>query len=299
MSSVPPSPPGTPWVNRLCIVGVGLIGGSIGLAAKARGAAKHVVGVEKNSETWAHALRVGAVDEITNDLVAGVRDADLVILAVPVEVILELLPRLAPLLKPHTVVMDVGSVKKAVVRAGKNASPLAFIGSHPMAGGERGGVQNARADLFEGATWAVVPPINYIGDDIEYVSDFVTALGAKPLVMFDSAHDEAVALTSHLPHVLAYTLSAMRANHSAGRQKHLLALSAGSWKSATRVAESPPELWTQIAVQNAPSLAALLRAFADELVTIATALETGDSATVQERFAAGHAAKLGEIEKQP
>jgi prephenate dehydrogenase len=284
-------------VNRLCIVGVGLIGGSIGLAAKARNAARHVVGVEADADTWADALRMGAVDEITGDLASGVRDADLVILAVPMEAILEIIPRLAPLLKPHTVVIDVGSVKAAVVRAAKKASPLAFIGTHPMAGSERGGVESARADLFEDATWAVVPPINYIGDDIEDVTNFITALGAKPVTMMAPSHDEAVALTSHLPHVLAYTLTAMRANRSEKDQKRFLALSAGSWKSATRVAESSPELWTQIATQNAAPLAAVLRTFAAELLTIATALETEDMETVRERFAAGHAAKMSEREQ--
>jgi prephenate dehydrogenase len=281
-------------IPRLCIVGVGLIGGSIGLAAKVRGIAEHVVGVEPDADSWVDALKIGAVDEITNDIELGVRDADLVVLAVPVEAILELIPRLAPMLKPHALVMDTGSVKGAIVKAAKDASPLPFIGSHPMAGSEKGGAAHSRADLFQDAVWAIVPPINFIGDDVEYVADFVTALGAKPLYLFAPAHDEAVALTSHLPHVLAYTLSAMLGDRSDQDRKRFLALAAGSWRSATRVAESSPELWTEIANQNASALAPLLRTFAERLNTVADALESGNTDSVKQHFTDGNAAKLAQ-----
>lgn len=280
-------------IPRLCIVGVGLIGGSIGLAAKVRGVAEHVVGVDPNADTWVDALRIGAVDELTNDVELGVRNADLVVLAMPVEAILDLLPRLAPLLHPHAVVIDTGSVKGNILKTAKNAAPLAFIGTHPMAGSEKAGAAYSRADLFQDATWAIVTPTNDLGEDVEYVTDFVTALGSKPLYISATAHDEAVALTSHLPHVLAYTLCAMLAGSSSKERERFLALSAGSWKSATRVAESSPELWSEIASQNAVPLVAALRTFAAELNTVATALENGDKQTVVERFTAGHAAKRG------
>ncbi len=277
-------------INRLAIVGVGLIGGSIGLAAKAKGAAQHVVGVEANADTWADALRIGAVDEITNDLAAGVRGADLVILAVPVGAILELLQRLPSLIGADTVVTDVGSVKTAIAEAGFAALGERFVPGHPMAGSEKGGVKNARADLFEAAPWAITPMPQTGKEAQGMVIGFVSALGANLFGLRPVDHDGSVAWTSHLPHVLAYTLNAVRAKN----RRIVLALAAGSWKSATRVAESSPELWTEIALQNAAPLATALRAFSDELLAVAAALETGDTQTIRERFAAGHAAKIRE-----
>ncbi|MBC8142107.1 MAG: prephenate dehydrogenase/arogenate dehydrogenase family protein, partial [Armatimonadetes bacterium] len=160
-------------MRRLCIVGVGLIGGSIGLAVKARGLPYHVVGVESNAQTWGDALRLGAVDEITNDLAAGVKGADLVILAVPVGAILELLPKLAPLVGENTVVTDTGSVKTAIAEAGFAHLGDRFVPGHPMAGSEKGGVLAARADLFVGATWAITPRIRKVGT----FAAFIRSLG--------------------------------------------------------------------------------------------------------------------------
>ncbi len=275
-------------LSRVCIVGVGLIGGSLGLAARAGGVAAQRVGVEPDRGAWDAALRLGTVDAITDDLAEGVRGADLVILAVPVGAILDLLPRLAPLVGVGTLVTDVGSVKTPILRAAA-VLPYRFVGGHPMAGSEKGGVTHARADLFAGAAWAICAPPGGATDDAEYLRDFVGALGANPILLQGGeAHDEAVALTSHLPHVIAYALCAAMA-----ARPGLPPLSGGSWASATRVAESSPELWAGIASQNAVPLAAAIRAFAAELGAVAAALETGDTHAVAERFAVGHAAKRG------
>lgn len=282
-------------IPRLCIVGVGLIGGSIGLAAKVRGAADHVVGVEPDADNWVDALKIGAVDEITNDIELGVRDADLVILAVPVEAIRQLLPRLAPILKPGAVVTDTGSVKEIIVKAAEGVDSLSFVGSHPMAGSEKGGAVHSRADMFGNATWVIVPPTNSASDSaVEYVAGFVSALGAKPLLLSAAAHDEIVALTSHLPHILAYTLCAILGDRSSADRERFLALAAGSWRSTTRVAESSPELWSEIVSQNVTAIAPLLRTFASKLNRIASALESGDTDSVKQHFTDGNLAKIEE-----
>ncbi|MBC7809098.1 MAG: prephenate dehydrogenase/arogenate dehydrogenase family protein, partial [Akkermansiaceae bacterium] len=260
-------------IPRLCIVGVGLIGGSIGLAAKTRNAAGHVVGVEANADTWADALRIGAVDEITNDLAAGVRGADLVILAVPVGAILELLPKLPPLIGENTVVTDVGSVKTAIAEAGFAALGGRFIPGHPMAGSEKGGVQNARADLFDGATWAFTSVQGQT--DRGYPSlllNFVQTLGASAHFLSPTNHDESVALTSHLPHILAYTLGAMAFRHRTRDRQPVTKLAAGSWNSATRVAESSPMLWLDISWHNHEALADEIDECAEKLMWIADRL---------------------------
>ena len=255
------------------------------MAVKARHLPYHVVGVEKDAATWGDALAVGAVDEITNDLAAGVAGADLVILAVPVAAILKLLPQLPAIVGEKTVVTDTGSVKSAIAAVGFAVLGARFVPGHPMAGSERGGVLAARADLFRGATWAITTEP---GKD-NGVSAFVQSLGATPHLLTPTAHDETVALTSHLPHVLAYALcNVATARHSTATPT----LSAGSWRDVTRVAESSPELWAGIAAQNAAPLAQALRRVIAELDTAATALETGDAETVRDRFAAGHAAKV-------
>ena len=284
-------------MKRLCIVGVGLIGGSIGLAVKARNLPYHVVGIETNADTWGDALRVGAVDEITNDLAMGVRGADLVILAVPVGAVLELLPKLAGLIGENAVVTDVGSVKTAITDVGGKYLGARFVPGHPMAGRETGGVLNARADLFEGATWTITPdafsrlPAQttvHKTESVHTVDALIRALGAVPTFLYANAHDETVALTSHLPHVLAYALcSVALTRHETATPN----LSAGSWRDVTRVAASPPDLWAGIATQNAAPLSDAIRGLITELSIVADALDAGDTDAVRERFAAGFAAK--------
>ena len=277
-------------INRLAIVGVGLIGGSIGLAAKATGAAAHVVGVESNANTWGDALHIGAVDEITNDLAAGVRGACLVILAVPVGVVLEMLPLLPALISADTIVSDTGSVKGAITEAGFAALGDRFVPGHPMAGSERGGVLHARADLFAGATWAITAPE---GGASATVAAFADSLGASSYFLSPAAHDETVALTSHLPHVLAYILGAMAFDRRVKGDTAPARLAAGSWHSATRVAESPPSLWAGIIHQNRELVAKGLDECAEKLMWVAERLRLGDEpASLHDLFLSGHAERL-------
>ncbi len=280
-------------MKRLCIVGVGLIGGSIGLAVRARNLPYHVVGVESNAGTCSDALRLGAVDEITNDLAAGVKNADLVVLAVPVGGILDLLPRLAPLIGADAVVTDTGSVKTAIAETGFAHLGDRFVPGHPMAGSEKGGVLAARADLFVGATWAITT-----GDtaaEAQSVAAFVSSLGAMPYFLQQYAHDETVALTSHLPHILAYVLGAMAFRHRVSKNDAPARLVAGSWQSITRVAESPPSLWLDISWQNRESLSGVIDECAEKLMWLADKLRQGkDTSQIYELYLSGHAERIEE-----
>jgi prephenate dehydrogenase len=277
--------------GRVAIVGVGLIGGSLGMALRARGIARRVVGVGRDGERLASARRLGAIDEAALDLAAGVEGADLVVLATPVGQILDSLPRLAPCLAAGALVTDVGSTKGQIARAGDaHLPPGAFVAGHPMAGSERSGVEAATPELFAGAVWALTPTAATALEAVDRVAALVATLGARVVVLDPEAHDRAVAVTSHLPHVLAYALSALAAAE-AERSGHLYALAAGSFASATRVAASPPELWRDVALTNREALAGALRAYRADLDRVLGALEAGDADLLQARFQAGFDAK--------
>ena len=278
----------------VAIVGVGLIGGSLGLALRERGAARRVVAIDRDAETCRIALARGAADAATDDLAGGIAGAELVVLATPVGVTLGLLPRVAAELaaRLNVIVTDVGSVKGVVARAGASAFPQGgFVAGHPMAGSERSGVAAAAPDLFAGATWALTPTETTSPGDVARVAGLARAVGALPLLLDPEAHDAAVAVTSHLPHVLAYALGAV-ADEAARANPRLFDLAAGSFASATRVAASPPEMWQGIASQNRAALARALRAYVAELEAVRVALESGDDGALGARFAAGHDAAL-------
>lgn len=284
---------------RVAIVGVGLIGGSLGMALKNRRLAQTVVGVGRERGRLETARGLGAIDDLTTDLAAGIYQADLVVLATPVPQILADLPRLAPLLSPGAIVTDVGSTKGQIARAGDDALPgSAFVAGHPMAGSERSGVEAGHAELFIEATWALTPTARTDPTALARVRALAQAVGARTLVLDPDAHDRAVALTSHLPHVLAYALAAL-AGEAAKSTPHLYDLAAGSFASATRVADSSPELWQGIAASNQEALASAIRAFRADLDITLAALESGDTNTLREQFARGHAAKQGASSVSP
>jgi prephenate dehydrogenase len=258
--------------QKIAIVGVGLLGGSIGLAARERKLAKEVVGVETNPHTRAEATTRKAVAKCTDMLGIGIAGADLVILACPVQAIVTELARLAPSLSERAVVTDVGSVKTAIAGAGQVLGG-AFVPGHPMAGGERGGMEFARADLFEGAHWALTPDSRTRPDALVKVTQLVEGLGARVVITTPEEHDRSVAATSHLPHLLAYALSA-----TAGESPRL---EGPSFKEATRVASSDPELWREICLMNRKALGDALDRCIGELDGMLKALDAEDGVALE------------------
>ncbi len=283
--------PGRESFSRVAIVGVGLIGGSLGMALKSRRLAQAVVGVGRDRKRLEKARGLGAVDEIATGLAAGVEGADLVVLATPVRQIIADLGRLAPHLAPRALVTDVGSTKGEIARAGEERLPAGtFVAGHPMAGSERSGVEAATPELFIGAVWALTPTAKTSADGLDRVNGLAQAVGARVLTLGPGAHDRAVAVTSHLPHVLAYALSSLAAA-AARDNPHLYDLAAGSFASTTRVAQSPPDLWRDVALTNRAALAEALRAYRDDLDAVLEALEAGDAAALDAHFRRGHDAK--------
>jgi prephenate dehydrogenase len=275
-----------PHWPQVTIVGVGLLGGSIGLALRRRRLAGRVVGQVRRKASIAECERAGAVDEATTDLRRAVESADLVILCTPIARMAELAREMAPALKPGALVTDVGSVKAAVVEVMEPilaGSKSVFIGSHPMAGSEKSGVSAARADLFESAVCVVTPVAASPAPQVAALEDFWSALGGVPLRLAPEAHDELVARSSHLPHVVAAEL----ANYvlSPVHPKEQARLCATGFRDTTRIASGLPDLWRDICLANHRNLARVLGVFIEDLQEFQLALEKGDAATVEEFFA--------------
>lgn len=238
--------------DRLAIVGLGLIGGSIGLAARKRGLAREIIGYSRSEDSRQGAVAAGAVDQVTDDLLAAVRDADLVYVSVPVGVIADMLEQITPVLRLGCTVTDAGSVKAQICRDGARFLPASFIGGHPMAGSEKSGVQAATADLFAQRSY-ILTPVDADEELLAGLVEFVRGLGARDIVTTPEEHDRYVALTSHLPHLWASAL--MLALSRVGDDPHQLAsFSGGGLRDTTRIAGASPELWKDIFLSNQAQL---------------------------------------------
>ncbi len=237
---------------RVAILGIGLVGGSIGLAAKRRAGAQ-VCGYDRDAAVGARALALGAIDAQAPDLSAAVRDADVVFAAAPVGALPETVRAALAGAGPACVVSDVGSTKRLLAAA---ASDERFVGGHPLAGAESAGVEHAREDLFEGATWYLTPTRGTSGVLYERLHRLLASLGAQPSAIDAELHDRLMAAFSHLPHVLANLLVRQASARVAG------ALDAGerlpaagpSFRDATRVAGANTSIWTDIYIANRDAL---------------------------------------------
>ena len=264
--------------ERIAILGLGLLGGSVALAARARGAARAVVGTGRRRDALDAAVRDGVVDA-TAPVERAVADADLVVLATPVQSMEEQLRRAAPNLRPGTIVTDVGSVKGLLEETlpGLLSPGVPFVGSHPMAGSHLRGVEHSRADLFEGAPCVVTASAKSDPGAVERVSAFWARLGAHVVHREPGQHDAEVAWVSHLPHVLAFAFAQAlgTAPPEAGR------LGGSGFRDFTRIAQSDAELWSDILVANAKSIAGPLREVARVLSRYAEELEAGDAEALE------------------
>jgi prephenate dehydrogenase len=258
--------------DSLTIVGVGLIGGSIGLAAKARAATRHVVGLGRKPENLVRAQELGVIDEWTTDLAAGVRSADIVVFCSPVDRIARQAIDAAPYAKPLALFTDAGSTKANIVRdlEAKLPDHLRFVGAHPLAGSEKQGAENARADLFEGRVCVLTPTARTDVAALERVSLFWQALGCEVKRLTPEEHDLALATTSHLPHFLAALLAGSLP--TAWRP-----FTATGFRDTTRIASGDPALWTAIARENAVALAHAVDKFGDRLGELRQAVLNQDT----------------------
>ena len=268
-------------LQKLTLIGVGLLGGSIGLAAKQRDVAGRVCGLVRREESIAECLAAGVVDEATLDVAEAVADADLIILCTPVGRMGELAAALKPHLAADAIVTDVGSVKSSVVAA-VEPELSRFVGSHPLCGSEKAGVAHASGNLFEGAVCAVTPTEASAANDVAVVTEFWEALGSRVVNLTATDHDAIVARTSHLPHVLASALvNAVLTSPRAGESDFL----GTGFRDTTRLASGEAGMWRDIALDNAEAIAAAVEDLQNELSQLRSALNAKDAAALEKFFA--------------
>jgi len=265
-----------PVFQKVGIVGLGLIGGSIALAARELWPTSLVIGVD-NKDVLETAMRLHAIDVAADDPVV-LAEADLVILAAPVRQNIELLGVLDENVPQAAVVTDVGSTKRAVVDAARGLpARFRFIGGHPLGGAAKGGLEHARSDLFAGRPWLLTPPSEGDpGDAVEKLSSFIRALGAEPRLMDVAAHDRLLAFLSHLPQLTASALMGV-VGEAVGPDG--LALSGKGLADTTRLASSPADIWKDIAATNADQIGPALDALIDVLQDLRRDLPRGDKLT--------------------
>jgi len=266
--------------QNVAIIGVGLIGGSIGLALEERRLAGEIVGVGRRQASLDKALARGAIGRATTDIAAGVAGADLVIVATPVAEIVEIVCRALALAPAGALVTDAGSTKAAICDgvAAQSSDSRRFVGSHPLAGDHRTGAEHARANLFADKTVVVTPGASTAERTTSQVEEFWQSLGAHVARMAPNEHDQAVAATSHLPHLVAAALAA-------STPAKWLALTATGWADTTRVAGGDPTLWTQIFAQNTPDLLAALDRLVATLEQTRESLVAADWTQTEEHLA--------------
>ena len=259
-------------VAKLTILGVGLLGGSVGLAAKARGVTLTVCGVGRDVRNLERARAAGAIDTFAVDVTEAVADADIVVVCTPVDRIAADVLAVAKAAPPQCLITDVGSTKGNILRelAGKlSADGPTFIAAHPLAGSEKRGSANASADLFVDRLVITTPEADTDGEAIAAVEHFWRSLGARVLRMTPEEHDSALAFTSHLPHAVASALAGVT-------DIGLLNLTAGGFRDSTRIAAGDPELWAAIFEANAPAVLGALDEYLLRMQDFRTILGRGD-----------------------
>jgi prephenate dehydrogenase len=285
-----------PPFGRVAIIGLGLMGGSLGLALRAEQATAAlvgaVVGYDAAPGVAERAQQRGALDHSAASAAEAVHAADLVVIATPTRAAEPTLRAIATHLAPDVVVTDLCSVKAPLVALAGQAlqRPQRFVGGHPMAGMERAGIEAATADLYRGARWALTPTPQTAPDALRRVRALVTALGAEPLELDAEAHDAAVAGVSHLPMLLAAALTETLAE--ADDWPTMARLAAGGYRDTTRVAAGDPVMWRDIALANRAALLTRLDAFTATLARLRASIARGDAAEIEAALRAAQAARL-------
>jgi prephenate dehydrogenase len=258
---------------NVAVLGVGLIGGSIGLATRQRADA-HVCGYDPDERVRAKALELGAIDRAAGDVADAVHDADAVFVATPVGMLAETVRAALAAAGPDCVVSDVGSTKRVLVDAGADER---FVGGHPLAGAETQGVEHAREDLFDGAVWYLTPLSSTAGVLYERLHRLLTAIGARPTAIDAETHDRLLATVSHLPHVLANLLAAQAASTLGDAAQGRVPAVGPSFRDATRVAGANSAIWTDIYMSNRDALLVAIDDFAAQIDDVRGKLLAGDA----------------------
>lgn len=273
-------------IDRLCIIGVGLIGGSLALALRKAGYVKEVVGASRRSEHLQRAVELGVIDYFDLDIARAVVGADMIVLGVPLGAMQAVCTQIKDTLSEQTVLTDVGSSKASVVNAVQQALgflPTGFVPAHPIAGTEQSGVEAAFAELFKDRRVILTPVQSSSAKAVQMVRDMWVATGAIVEQTDVTHHDQVLAATSHLPHMLAFALVDSLARM--GEHDEIFRYAAGGFRDFTRIASSDPVMWHDICLANRDALLTMMSRFQDDLSIISDAIKRGDSETLLEIFA--------------
>ncbi|MCJ2110331.1 prephenate/arogenate dehydrogenase family protein [Methylobacterium sp. E-025] len=282
-------------LDCLAIVGLGLIGSSIARGARRYGLAERIVAIDADAAVRARVLDLGIADDVTGDAAAGAAQADLVILCVPVGAIGPVAAAMAPHLKPGAVVSDVGSVKASVVAAVTPHLPdgIVFVPGHPVAGTEYSGPDAGFSTLFSGRWCILTPPEDAPEAAVARVRALWQGLGAVVETMTPEHHDLVLAITSHVPHLIAYNIVGTAADLEQVTQSEVMKFSAGGFRDFTRIASSDPTMWRDIFLSNREAVLEMLGRFSEDLSVLTRAIRYGDGAALHDLFTRTRAIRRG------
>ena len=272
--------------HRIALIGIGLIGSSIALAVRRAGLAEHVAVQSRRQETVDAARRLGLGDSYTTDLVQAVKGADLVIACVPVGAFAAVAEAIAPALAPGAIVTDVGSVKQSVIRQMQPHLPdnVDFVPSHPVAGTEQSGPEAGFAELFDNRWCILTPPAGTDPHAVERVQAFWEALGMHVDIMDAEHHDLVLAITSHIPHLIAYNIVGTASDVEAVTRSEVMKYAAGGFRDFTRIAASDPTMWRDVFLHNKDAVLEMLGRFSEDLTALQRAIRWGDGDALFDLF---------------
>ena len=284
--------------NRVALIGLGLIASSMAHAMRAKGLAGEIVGHAKSAETRATALEIGICDRVFATAAEAVAGADLVVLAVPVGAMAEIAAEIGPHLAEGATVTDVGSVKQAVIAAVAPHMPegIHFIPGHPMAGTEYSGPRSGFATLFVNKWWLLTPASDADPVAVARLQQLLEGMQAKVNTMDAAHHDQVVAVVSHTPHLIAYTMVGVADHLAQVSNSEVIEYSASGFRDFTRIAASDPTMWRDVFLTNKDAVLDVLGRFAEELFVLQRAIRMGDGALLHDYFTRTRAIRRGIIE---
>jgi cyclohexadieny/prephenate dehydrogenase len=276
----------TPHFKRVALIGLGLIGSSLSHVMRQKGLAQHISGYARSAATRAKAVEIGLVDSMHESAAAAVEDADLVILCIPVGACGEVAREIGPALKEGAIITDVGSVKTAIVRDVGPHLPanVHFVPGHPVAGTEQSGPESGFAELFVNR-WCILTPLpDSDPRAVKKLEDFWRACGSNVETMTPEHHDLVLAITSHLPHLIAYNIVATAADVEEVTNSEVIKFSAGGFRDFTRIAASDPIMWRDVFLNNKDAVLEMLGRFSEDLSVLQRAIRWGDGETLFNLF---------------
>lgn len=275
-------------INKLVIIGVGLIGGSFAMALRQAVMVKHITGVGRSAENMQRALDQGVIDETSTDMSSALQNADVILLAMPVGQTERIMAQIAPHFQAGTLITDAGSTKQDVIAAARlhlsQENLKNFVPGHPIAGAEQSGVLAAKPDLYNNKHVILTPLDETRPEATQAIANLWQACGATVSQMHADEHDNVLAATSHLPHILAFALMNHLHTSTEENPENLLRFAGSGFRDFTRIASSSPEMWRDICIANRHALISQINAYQKELVVLREILEKEDGEKLEEAF---------------